>query len=524
MDLAKTNKKNIPYKIFQTWETLDLPPNMKLNVQKLKESQPDFEHYLFDDNMCQNYINKNATQIDNDVYQAYMDLIPGAFRADLWRLCVLYLEGGVYMDIKMSFVDGFVDGFDLKTLCDKNHFVRDIKKSGSGIYNAFMISEPKNPQILMAIKQIILNVKKRFYGTGVLTITGPTFLKNIITDDVDMDHIPSHIKYGDKIVIKNEYSEYRSEQKKSRLPRYQKLYKLHRVYQNNLIPKTVYYTFKDDNFTDDIKHIIKINKELNPNYEFKFYNDTMCEEFIKSNFDTKTHNAYMLLNPKLGAARADFWRYCILYINGGVYIDIKIQFTKSLDLILDTNDEYILDVPKYRDINRSLLPYSTHEQWLLISRPRHPYLREIISYIVENINKRYNPQISNYLFFAKGPTPKKEQILKLTGPDAYSYAINKAIIQNGNIKQHRCVNYNYFTTGLSNNNIKAKLELYKSQNLIHYSESTESLYIDTPTPYIYLKNSYIYLIYELIWYIVLQIIYWIRELFNMVLDKIFYNI
>lgn len=34
-----------------------------------------------------------------EVKEAYDDLIPGAFKADLFRYCVLFIYGGVYADI-----------------------------------------------------------------------------------------------------------------------------------------------------------------------------------------------------------------------------------------------------------------------------------------------------------------------------------------------------------------------------------------------------------------------------------------
>ena len=45
--------------------------------------------------------------------------------------------------------------------------------------------------------------------------------------------------------------------------------------------------------------------------------------FIKSHFSKRVLYAYDKLIP--GAFKADLWRYCIIYINGGIYIDIKYE-------------------------------------------------------------------------------------------------------------------------------------------------------------------------------------------------------
>ena len=42
-----------------------------------------------------------------DVLEAFNKLIPGAYKADLWRYCVLYKLGGIYLDIKYSCVNNF---------------------------------------------------------------------------------------------------------------------------------------------------------------------------------------------------------------------------------------------------------------------------------------------------------------------------------------------------------------------------------------------------------------------------------
>jgi hypothetical protein len=54
-------------------------------------------HYLFNDDACREFL---AMTFPTDLVYAYDRLIPTAFKADLWRYCILYMFGGVYMDIK----------------------------------------------------------------------------------------------------------------------------------------------------------------------------------------------------------------------------------------------------------------------------------------------------------------------------------------------------------------------------------------------------------------------------------------
>jgi mannosyltransferase OCH1-like enzyme len=89
-------KAVIPLKLFQTWHTLDLPPNMKQNVKRLQRENPEFEYFLYDDKMCRKFIKEHFHE---EVVFAFDKLKPGAYKADLWRYCVLYIHGGIYLDI-----------------------------------------------------------------------------------------------------------------------------------------------------------------------------------------------------------------------------------------------------------------------------------------------------------------------------------------------------------------------------------------------------------------------------------------
>ena len=87
-------KSVIPLKIYQTWETKDMPEKMRENVERLKSQNPDFEHHLFDAEDRSKFIQEN---FEEDVLKAYDKIIPGAYKADLWRYCVLYINGGGFI-------------------------------------------------------------------------------------------------------------------------------------------------------------------------------------------------------------------------------------------------------------------------------------------------------------------------------------------------------------------------------------------------------------------------------------------
>ena len=73
---------------------------MKENAEILQEQNPEFKYYLYDDDMCKEFIKDN---FDDEILYTFNKLKPGAYKADLWRYCILYIKGGIYLDIKDDF-------------------------------------------------------------------------------------------------------------------------------------------------------------------------------------------------------------------------------------------------------------------------------------------------------------------------------------------------------------------------------------------------------------------------------------
>uniref|UniRef100_A0A6C0IMD2 Glycosyltransferase n=1 Tax=viral metagenome TaxID=1070528 RepID=A0A6C0IMD2_9ZZZZ len=222
----------IPLNIFQTWYTKDLPEHMRKRVELLKTQNPEFTYYLFDDNDCREFI---KTNFDNDVLNAYDTLLPGAYKADLWRLCVLYIHGGIYMDIKLA----CVNNFKLIKLIYNNHYVKD--RPINSIYNAFMVSSKNNNFLYKGIMQIVENVKEKYYGFDPLCPTGPIMLGALIKNNnlnvnVDLKHyiLGGYIVYNNIKIISSCYPEYNTERTELynslNTKRYDKLWKERKIY------------------------------------------------------------------------------------------------------------------------------------------------------------------------------------------------------------------------------------------------------------------------------------------------------
>jgi mannosyltransferase OCH1-like enzyme len=236
---------------------------------------------------------------------------------------------------------------------------------------------------------------------------------------------------------------------------------------NYKIPKIIHYTFKTNFLPKNIVDVINHNKQICNDFEFKFYDDDDVDNFIKSHFNINVYNAFKSINDKFGAMKADFFRYCVLYIHGGVYIDIKSKINYPLNKIIRANDICILDIPR-NNLERWRRYSPTYEQWLLIFAPKHPYLHSMINLMIKYISKKYNPTIKGIRTLTT-----KEKILNVTGPDSFTKAINLYLILNNKQPMHRCINYLKYFQLNGTDNYK---NMYTLNRTKHYSEINEELY------------------------------------------------
>ena len=118
------------------------------------------------------------------VLAAYDLLVPGSFRADLFRYCALWSEGGVYSDLSQRL------RVPLQSLVDfeRDHLVlvRDRAKplthpGVTPIQIAFMAATPRHWVLRIALDTAVEHVHARYYGRTPLDITGPFMLGRLLS-------------------------------------------------------------------------------------------------------------------------------------------------------------------------------------------------------------------------------------------------------------------------------------------------------------------------------------------------------
>ena len=240
-------KPVVPLNLYLTWSIKELPTKMQENVDRMIKINPEFNIQIFDCDERREFI-KNI--FPKYILTAYDTLKPGAFKADLWRLCILYMNGGIYADIKFN----CINNFKFIALTEKEHLVLDRpghwKNGEIGIINGLIVAKPKNPLLLRCINKICENVKNKDYGVNCLYPSGPGLLgeqyikmlrENESTMEAELDKINLCMEQEqfifNNVVILEYYKEYRTEQHLfAKTQHYGELYELKQIYNDIVEP------------------------------------------------------------------------------------------------------------------------------------------------------------------------------------------------------------------------------------------------------------------------------------------------
>ena len=165
------SKHLIPAIIHQTNETRWVTPAMAETIMQVRSHAPMCEYRFYDAQERRAFIEQHYPC----ALDAYDALVPGAFRADLFRMIVVYTHGGTYIDMGMapyprtSLYEHVLDTLD--------EFVIPIDVWPYGLFNAFFAATAHHPYLKLIITHILDNItsRKTFASNpyGMFHITGP---------------------------------------------------------------------------------------------------------------------------------------------------------------------------------------------------------------------------------------------------------------------------------------------------------------------------------------------------------------
>lgn len=126
-----------------------------------------------------------------------------------------------------------------------------------------------------------------------------------------------------------------------------------------------------------------------PNFEYHRFNVQSADTFIEEHFDARILAAYRKCG--VPAMQSDFFRYCILYVYGGVYVDVATENGAALSPLLEKERRGIL----LQRVPKKILPNG----FMYFRAKNDRLLSAVIDQAVLNIENR----LSNNVWQVTGP-------------------------------------------------------------------------------------------------------------------------
>ena len=149
------------------------------------------------------------------------------------------------------------------------------------------------------------------------------------------------------------------------------------------IPKVIYFCNKT---LHKMKEYSNNWKRLNPEYEIRLCDNTMCETFLLHEYSPLHRNIFRFL--KDGPIKSDFWRICILHKYGGVYSDIDNEPLLPLNQFIEPDVDFVT-------CSAYMEGYNFNPNFI-ISHKNNIILKKCIEWYVTKYNKREQYEYWNW--------------------------------------------------------------------------------------------------------------------------------
>lgn len=314
-----------------------------------------------------------------------------ANKADLIRLYLLKQYGGIWMDASVFLTRDLYSWLTAEVFCFKAD--RFSKDGIVCLENFFIKAPPGHPFIENWYNQCLEDFSdpefeknnekyRKIIGAnadylvpyvssmkinkqGVVTESaeiGP--YKDTVKYDWDAKKICENITYDSKIV--KLYKAVRDECSLDIVPL---------VHTQIKRTKVLVQTYSSKSKVPD--RVFENIKKYAPDYDYQFFDDTQALDFLKEHYGERVAKKFKSL--KVNAHKADLFRYCYLYKNGGIYLDIKTELIKPLDEIF-TQDYLYTVFCTTQDVMYNAI---------IATPPLQPIFKELIKFMM---NGSDNPE------------------------------------------------------------------------------------------------------------------------------------
>jgi len=405
----------IPKKIFRNWCTNKPVKECSGRIASLepieitRKTMPDWEQIIYGDEESEIFLDEYFGK-EHRITKAYrlINHKYGAARSDLIRLLLIYIFGGFYIDMKSCVHRPLPEMPDDKDMIISNWAYPILYKPQNHLFkngefqNWYIYARKGAPILCDIIERVVSNIytlyeKPYNYNTisltlpiletqsqgTVLAVTGPIALTMAILNSAHKDTVLILPTINNSITYMCQKEKTRGGSHYSKQTESLILVKENALYT----PKNVFLTYHD------IKSVPQyvfdnINKYCS-GFNIQIFDDNKCEEFLFKFFGEDAVNIFK--NMKLGAHKADFWRYCILFVYGGCYFDIKTDFKTPIEQMYDftaKNTWYTVIGKNKKSIYNGII----------VTPPGNPVIWKAIRYIYVYPNPYYYLQYVSNLF------------------------------------------------------------------------------------------------------------------------------
>lgn len=178
-----------------------------------------------------------------------------------------------------------------------------------------------------------------------------------------------------------------------------------------MIPANIFQTQKSLKYVRENRRLsaamLSWAKASGIGFKYYFFDDQMCDKFMKQEFP----DLYQLYSSlPLPVMKADLWRYCVIYKNGGIYADMDTVL--KIDPRMFLKNSLLVGVPE----NKVHLC-----QWVFAAPAGSPIIKSVIDSIVERCDKVENMKTFNSEHF----------VHELTGPKVFTEGVEKWLKSEG---------------------------------------------------------------------------------------------
>ena len=175
---------SVPRLIHQTWKHAHLRWPLNICAASFRKWNTDWEYCFWTDEDCERLIREELPTF----HAAYMAYPRGIFRADIFRVAVLYLRGGVYADLDVEcqrpldeLVAAVGEG-DWEVLLARDHPSHErLHWNGRAMWmNAFMVAKPGSRFFRTVLDRYVSNLRRGKPFDDVVQQTGPGLFSTVV--------------------------------------------------------------------------------------------------------------------------------------------------------------------------------------------------------------------------------------------------------------------------------------------------------------------------------------------------------